>query len=116
MLFFAALGKCLIRRKITWNAFYLGFDAVLAGFYAGIVYVYDIANDKNLQTSDKLTLLGSYLLVSFFVFLIVVLLHMKYEESVDGHVSWKQIFALGVLSNVLGISMLVAFVVLIKGV
>jgi hypothetical protein len=116
ILLIGALGKCLIRRRATWQEFYLGFDATLAGFYAGIVYLYDIANDKSLQTSDRLTLLGSYLLVSFVVFLIVTGFHMKWEELIDGSARTKQIVMLGVMSNIMGFGMLVVFVMLIKGV
>jgi hypothetical protein len=118
LLVLGALGKAVVRRKFDRTVWFLGFEAALTALYAGMVYLYDVARDKQLlDDGTKLTILAGFLLWSFVTFMMVTLFHMFWEHE-DNRLKKpvRQFLLLGIVSNALGFGLLLAFVLLVKGV
>jgi hypothetical protein len=115
LLFLGSLGKGIIK-GVSWQICYLGFDASLSAVYAGIVYLYDVARNPVLRSENKLELLAGFLIVSFVLFFGIVMLHQIWEKDDKKDRKLAQVLVLGVLANFFGFGLLVAFVLLVKGV
>jgi hypothetical protein len=115
LLFLGSLGKGIIK-GVSWQICYLGFDAALSAVYAGIVYLYDVARNPVLRSENKLELLAGFLIVSFVLFFGIVMLHQIWEKDDKKDRKLAQVLVLGVLANFFGFGLLVAFVLLVKGV
>jgi hypothetical protein len=118
LLILGALGKAIIRREFNRAIWFLGFEAALTALYAGVVYLYDVAKDKQLLgDGNKLMILAGFLLWAFITFFSVTLFHMFWEhEDKRLRKPVRQFLVLGVISNALGFGLLLAFVLLVKGV
>lgn len=115
LLFLGTLGKGIIK-GISWEICYLGFDASLSAVYAGIVYLYDVARNPALRSESRLELLAGFLIGSFVLFFGIVMCHQIWEKEDKKQRKIAQFLVLGVLANFIGFGLLVAFVLLIKGV
>lgn len=116
LLILGTLGKGIIRGGFSQQIWYLGFDAALSAVYAGVVYLYDVARDPTLRNEGKLELLAGFLIVSFMVFFGVVICHQIWEKEDKKDRKLTQFLVLGVFANFLGFGLLLAFVLLVKGV
>jgi len=116
LLILGTLGKGIIRGGLSQQIWYLGFDAALSAVYAGIVYLYDVARNPGLRSEGKLELLAGFLIVSFMVFFGVVMCHQIWEKDDKKDRKIAQFLILGVFANFLGFGLLLAFVLLVKGV
>jgi hypothetical protein len=115
LLFLGTLGKGIIK-GFSWEIFYLGFDASLSAVYAGMVYLYDVARTPVLRSENKLELVAGFLIGSFVLFFVVVMCHQIWEKDEKRDKKLAQFLVLGVLANFIGFGLLVAFVLLVKGV
>lgn len=96
---------------------FLGVELSLSAMTAAMVFIFDLAVSLNggAQSEDsKLAATGGFLALSFFLLLWVMSTHQDWEPRNDA--PRKQIAWLGVFSNAIGASLLVTFVLLIKGV
>ena len=116
ILILGALGKSTIRRDFSYKSWFLGFDAALTALYAGVVYLYDMTRDSSLLTTRKVTITAGFLLWSFVIFFVVIGCHMFWEAADKDHRPVARFLILGVLANLLGFGLLLAFVLLVKGV
>ncbi len=96
--------------------FFLGFDASLSALYAGMIYLYDVARDPNLRNETKIELTAGYLIVAFILFFVIIMCHQIWEKDEKKDKVIPQTLVLGVFANLIGFGMLVAFVLLVKGV
>jgi hypothetical protein len=107
-----AMGKILVRSNgISRKDFFLGQDLTLAAISAGLVNVLEIAKDTQPGKNEGFRLLftGGYAGFSFFVFIIVMVLHQVWEKRDNPDQRKKQAFWLGCVSNGLGLFLLVLF-------
>ena len=116
LLILGTLGKGIIRGGISQQIFYLGFDASLSALYAGMVYLYDVARDPVLRSEGKLELIAGFIIVSFVLFFAVVICHQIWEKDDKKDKKLAQFLVLGLLANFIGFGLLLAFVLLVKGV
>lgn len=116
LLVLAALGRSAIKREWCLRYWYLGFEASLTALYAGIIYLFDIAKDKNLLTGSKVAITGGFLLWAFVFFIVVTICHMFWEQDGKHPKPIKQFLVLGLFANSLGFGLLLAFVLLVKDV
>jgi hypothetical protein len=129
-----AVARKLIRGP-GWRRtdFFLGVELSLAAIAAALVYAFDLAqlsasqpidpnaltiSDANAITDSELkkrfTATASFLGICFFLLLWVMSTHQDWErrpQNIRGQVVW-----LGGLANAVGAGLLVAFVLLVKGV
>ena len=75
-----------------------------------------MARNPILRSENKLELLAGFLIVSFVLFFGIVMLHQIWEKDDKKDRKIAQVLVLGVLANFLGFGLLVAFVLLVKGV
>lgn len=111
-----AIGRGVIKREHTYRNWFLGFDASLTALYAGMVYLYDLSRDSDLVISRKLVLTGSYLILTFMLFLVVVACHQSYEDQNAKEKAVIQFIVLGIIANMIGFGLLLVFVLVVKGV
>ena len=107
-----AMGKILVRSNgISKKDFFLGQDLTLASISAGLVNVLEIAKDAQPAQNEgfKLLFTGGYAGFSFFVFIIVMVLHQVWEKRDNRDQQKKQAFWLGFVSNGLGLFLMVLF-------
>jgi hypothetical protein len=116
LLLMGALGKGMIKGHCLQN-WYLGFDASLTAVFAAIVYLYDLARSPvdNLFIS-KLQVTAGFLVLSLVLFLVIVGCHQSWEKDDKKDRRFFQFIVLGVIANVLGFGLLIAFTFLVKGV
>jgi hypothetical protein len=107
-----AMSKILVRSNgVSTKDFYLGQDLTLAAISAGLVNLLDIAKDaqpgQNLNT--RLLFTACYSLLSFFIFITIMVLHQLWEKRDAPEQKKKQAFFLGGVSNILGLFLLILF-------
>lgn len=108
-----ALGKILIRGSgIAKKDFYLGQDLTLAAISVALVNVFDMAKDVQPPPDQglKLFLTAGYAFVTFFLFICIMVLHQIWEKR-DNQPS-RQVFWLGIVSNVIGLVLLIVFMLM----
>ena len=118
LLITGAFAKKLVRGS-NWHRsdFYLGVEFSLAALSAGLIYLFDIANNHtNLAPMEpkKIIIATAYLAVTFFLLLWILSTHQDWEKKEKNPKG--QIFRLCILSNLLGCGLLVSFVIVVKGV
>ncbi|HXN20413.1 MAG TPA: hypothetical protein VN875_18900 [Candidatus Binatus sp.] len=101
---------------MSWKIWFLGFDAALTALYAGIVYLYDMARDSKLMNAEKIKITAGFIIVALMAFMVVVFCHMVWERDDKDGRTVAQLCWLGVVANLIGFGLLVAFVLLVKGV
>jgi hypothetical protein len=116
LLFLGTMGKAIIKGGFSRQNVYLGFDASLTALYATMVYLFDVARDPGLLNPTKLKLTGAFLIVTFILFFFVVICHQIWEKEEKNAHPITQFLVLGVFANSVGFGLLVAFVLLLKGV
>ena len=114
-----ALAKKLVWRTGGWEAadFYLGIEATLAAMAAGFVNIFDLVRVPSTlhQPIDGLRLAGTggFLVVTFLLLLLLLSIHQDWENSRANPL--RQKIWLGVVSNVIGLTLMGGFIVMIKG-
>jgi hypothetical protein len=116
VLLLGTMGKAIIKGGWNRQNVYLGFDASLTALYAAIVYLFDVARDPQLITPNRLKLTGAFLIVTFILFFFIVICHQIWEKEEKKAQPVTQFLVLGVFANSVGFGLLVAFVLLLKGV
>jgi hypothetical protein len=116
LLLLGVLGKAIIKGGFRATAFYLGFDASLAALYAGLIYLYDVARDPILRNETKLELTTGFIIVSLILFFAIVICHQIWEKEDKASKPVMQFIVLGLFANLVGFGLLMAFVLLVKGV
>jgi hypothetical protein len=107
-----AMGKILVRSSgVSKKDFFLGQDLTLAAISAGLVNVLDIAKDAQPGVNQGFRLLftGGYTGVTFFFFIVVMVLHQLWEKRDNQIDHKKQVLWLGFVSNGLGLFLLILF-------
>ena len=106
-------------RGTSWirSDFFLGVELSLSAMSAALVFLFDIAtnsSDQNPENQKDLAATGGFIALSFFLLLLVMSTHQDWEPQ--NNKPAKQIGWLGFFSNGIGAGLLVAFVLLVKGV
>lgn len=114
-----SLGKG-VTKEFSRHNFYLGFNAGLTALYAAMIYLYDLARDPRFfdhgKMSTELNVTTGYLLLSFITFFLITGLHRAWDRPDKDYRGTAQFMVLGVFCNVLGLGLLAAFVLIVKGV
>lgn len=121
LLLCGALAKKLVRGG-GWKRtdFFLGVELALAALGSAMVYFYDLQKIPSGPTatgasvSDKIGATASFLAITFFLLLWILSTHQDWEartQNPTGQIVW-----LGVISNVVGVAVFAAFVMLVKGI
>ncbi len=115
-----AFAKKLVRGS-SWQRsdFFLGVELALAAMASALVYVFDLAKLSTAAGSaaavpQKIAATATFLALCFFLLLWVITTHQDWEkrsQNPRGQLIW-----LGLLANLVGASLLAAFVLLVKGV
>ncbi|SFI70969.1 hypothetical protein [Nitrosomonas sp. Nm34] len=119
LLLSGAMAKKLVRGS-TWKRqdFFLGVEFTLAAMSAALVFIFDLvaANQtgSNPVSPREYAETGSFLATTFFLLLWIMSTHQDWEPRNDD--PRAQIIWLGVIANLVGAGLLVAFVLLVKGV
>ncbi len=117
--------KKLIRgpeKPIVWDDFYLGVDFTYGALsstvvYAGYLWRRRAAGAPNAPTDPQLLNCTVFLVVIFALLIVILSLHQEFEpRTTAGHSEQARRIWLGGVANVVGASMLVAFVLLVQGV
>lgn len=125
LLLLKPLVKKLIRgpeKPIVWDDFYLGVDFIYGALSSTVVYTGYLwrrraAGTSNTPTDLQLLNCTVFLVVIFALLIVVLSLHQEFEPRTTGGYSEKaRRIWLGGVANLLGASMLVAFVLLVQGV
>jgi len=115
-----ALAKKLVRHTgFQREDFYMGAEATLAALSTGLINITDLVHQ--LQTSAANTaalgenIAGSTIFVglTFIALLFILALQQSWAKAKP---TWKEMLLLGVASNIIGIGLLFASIVLVKGV
>ena len=121
LLFSSFFIKKLVRGS-NWQKedFYLGVELSLATVTSNLVYFYDLAKEVVITTNpsivlySKLTASTSFICVTFFILFLIMSLHQDWQhQNADPRGQWLR---LGILSNIMGCSLLFLFIAVIKGV
>jgi hypothetical protein len=128
-LLITGIVKSLVKSVVTWSNFYLGLDAALAALANGIVNIVDIVrdaeNDHGASTAAAQAVIeharqnrelftGAFIFSAFFVLLIVMLIHQRWEAPVLKPVRSDQRVRrgvwLGIVANSIGTGALLVFI------
>ena len=113
LLFTGAFTKKLVRAT-AWEKsdFFLGVEFTLAAMTSALIYFCENAKEASL-TSDKLLATAAFLAITFGCFLFVLATHQQWEKP---NVNKKsQFIQLGIISNLVGFTLICAFIFMIKG-
>jgi hypothetical protein len=117
-----ALAKKIVRRN-GWERsdFFLGVEFTLAAMSSQLIYIFDLVD---LGTGGSFTIshdlmkkfaaTGIFLAFTFLILLFVLGMHQEWERRNNN--PRGQIFWLGIVTNLLGAGLLVAFVLLVKAI
>ena len=112
-----AVAKKLVRGS-GWQAkdFYLGVETSLAALGAAMIHFFDLQKQQlsGAQLGKQVTTTASFLAIAFFILLWILSTHQDWEartQNTRGQKVW-----LGGFSNLIGILLFGAFVMLVKGV
>jgi uncharacterized membrane protein YidH (DUF202 family) len=117
---FAGMAKSLVRSCWTWANFYLGIDLSLAALANGIVNIVDVVHQAESGSTPMVELLSKVNNSALCVFIAIGALfgtmafHQRFE-ILDGDQSNHRLrrgILLGLVSNLLGASVLAAFIVM----
>ena len=116
----SALAKKLVRGS-AWRMsdFFLGVELALAALGSAMVYFYDLKkvppdSNSSLALANKITATASFSVICFFLLLLILSNHQDWEPRSTN--PQGQFWMLVVVSNLLGISLLSSFILLVKGV
>ncbi len=109
----SALTKKIVRKTpFQKDDFYLGVDLTLGGVSVALVNVLDLLDTKHTGAEAKVT--GSnaiwYILACFVFFILQIAFHQDWEPR--GNDGKKQFLMLGFASNLIGVALLAAFMIL----
>ena len=121
LLLCGALAKKLVRSG-GWKRtdFFLGVELALAALGSAMVYFYDLQKlpptpaAAGASVADRIGATASFLAITFFLLLWILSTHQDWEartQNPRGQIVW-----LGVISNLVGVAVFAAFVMLVKGI
>ena len=116
-----ALAKKLVRGS-AWQPsdFFLGVELSLASMASALVYVFDLSKLSSSTATpsnpldSQIAATATFLALCFFLLLCVLSTHQDWERRIQnprGQIIW-----LGGITNLIGASLLAAFVLFVKGV
>lgn len=114
----SAVAKKLVRGS-TWQRsdFFLGVELSLAAMAAGLVNFLDLTKPALTNASQlspqKTTETAVFVAICFFLLLWVLSTHQDWEKRTQN--TGGQIIWLGVISNLVGAGLMVAFILYVKG-
>jgi hypothetical protein len=117
----SAISKKIVRGS-AWLAsdFYLGVELTFSAFGSAMVYFYELQQtltkkeSNSLNVGYKMTATATFLAISFFLLLIILAIHQDWTGRVQNPKG--QHFMLGILCNIIGITLFVLFITLVKGI
>ncbi|HEV2711414.1 MAG TPA: hypothetical protein VGU67_14455 [Edaphobacter sp.] len=119
---FTGLVKSLIKKELLWSNFYLGTDIALAALANGIVNMVDGAHQVEhalpgsvmaAQFGNSMFYTAVCILAAVGALFGVMALHQRFDvllEGEEGNSPWVRGIWLGVVSNLLGASVLTMFI------
>ena len=115
-----AFAKKLVRGS-SWQQsdFYLGVELSLSAIAAALVYIFDLAKIISIQSENdiilqqKMIATASFLVICFFLLLWILSTHQDWEKRTQNPIG--QIIWLMFISNIIGVGLMAAFVLLVKG-
>lgn len=112
-----AVAKKLVRGS-GWQAkdFYLGVEISMAALGAAMIHFFDLQKQQlsGAQLGEQVSATATFLAIAFFLLLWVLATHQDWEartQNIKGQKIW-----LGGISNLIGILLFGAFVMMVKGV
>lgn len=120
LIFCGAIAKKIVRGD-RWRSsdFFLGVELSLTTFASTLLYLYDLQEINRLSSfssqiiSPKLTTTITFLIINFFIFLWILSIHQDWIERT--HNPYKQFIWLGIITNSIGITLFIFFVIFVKG-
>lgn len=115
----SAFAKKLVRGS-TWirTDFFLGVELALSAIAAALTNFLDLskaATTDDVQIdANNLAKNGSFLAICFFLLLVILATHQEWERQMGARAA--QLFWLGAFCNVIGAGLLIAFLILVKGI
>ena len=115
----SAVAKKLVRGS-SWQRsdFFLGVELSLAAMASGLVNFIDLSKPALANTAllspQKTTETAVFVAICFFLLLWILSTHQDWEkrtQNVTGQIVW-----LGVISNLVGAGLMVAFILYVKGI
>ena len=115
----SAVAKKLVRGS-TWQRsdFFLGVELSLAAMAAGLVHFLDLTKPAMTNAAQlspqKTTETAVFVAICFFLLLWILSTHQDWEkrpQNARGQVIW-----LGIISNLVGAGLMVAFILYVKGI
>jgi uncharacterized PurR-regulated membrane protein YhhQ (DUF165 family) len=121
LIFSGGIAKKLVRGS-GWQQsdFFLGVELALAAMASALVYALDLArqavggSDQAYSAAQKMIVTAFFTAVCFFILLWMLSLHQDWERR--SHNPRGQLLWLGLIGNTLGIALIVAFILFVKGV
>jgi hypothetical protein len=129
LILLGAIARKLIR-STPWirEDFFLGVDLCIAGISSGLIYIFELITQKTAangcptaacrtlaSTADERLLSDAgFLVFALFFFMLILSLHQ--DQIRDTGSRRRQWIALGVVSNLAGVIVLGAFILMVKGV
>lgn len=121
LIFCGAFAKKLVRgTKWKFSDFYLGVELALAAMASSMVYIFDVTKlpsttiEEISSINSKLAYNASFLTICFFLLLFVLTTHQDWEKrnkNPKGQIIW-----LGIVTNLIGSTLMAIFVLIVKGV
>lgn len=118
LIFCSAVAKKLVRGS-RWQRtdFFLGVELSLAAMASGLTNFFELtkpafAGDA-IISAQKTTETATFLAICFFLLLYVLSTHQDWEHRRENPI--KQIIWLGIISNSVGITLMIGFIVYVKG-
>jgi hypothetical protein len=116
-----AFAKKLVRGSIWKQSdFFMGVELSLAAMASALVYLFDLSKLSSTQSAsgvlvpEKMIATATFLALCFFLLLWVLSTHQDWEkrsQNPSGQFVW-----LGIVANLVGVGLLAAFILLVKGV
>jgi hypothetical protein len=112
--FVGIVVKKLVRGEWDRKDFFLGVELSLATLSSVLVNFFDLVKDvEQTDMGDKIILNSGFCILNLSLLFVVVSNHQTFEKA--GVSDQRQFWILGVLTNFIGLGLMFAFILLIKG-
>lgn len=121
LLLAGSFAKKLVRGP-GWEAkdFFLGIESTLAAMTSALIFIFDIVkeisiikNPNSIIVTTKLSSSAGFIAICFLLLMWVMATHQNWEYRSDN--PKLRIFWLGIICNLIGSGLIIAFVLLVKG-
>jgi hypothetical protein len=119
LLISGSLAKKLVRGS-KWERFdfFLGVEFTLAALSSALIHIFDLVKNASMQyqvdVMKNITATAVFIAWTFFMLLVVLSTHqdwIKRNGNPNGQIVW-----LGIIANLVGASLLSAFILFVKGI